>query len=190
MEAGRFREDLYYRLNVVQLAVPALRNRREDIALLTHHFIRKFATLHDKKVEEISSSALMHLMSHAYPGNVRELENIIEHAVTVTNKNILTDDDLPTHIKAVPLIEESGFFGRTAPAEADLFFNKGLSLDVELETHEKCILLSALKRANGVQKRAAEILGINYRSLRHRLEKYGMLGIKGHLLLDESVERQ
>jgi two-component system, NtrC family, response regulator PilR len=189
MEAGRFREDLYYRLNVVQMAVPALRNRREDIALLAHHFIRKFATLHDKKVEEISSSALAHLMSHTYPGNVRELENIIEHAVTVTSKNILTDDDLPTHIKAVPLIEESDFLGRTAPAEADLFFNKGLSLDAELETHEKCILLSALKRANGVQKRAAEILGINYRSLRHRLEKYGMLGAKGQSLFDGPAER-
>jgi two-component system, NtrC family, response regulator PilR len=188
MEAGRFREDLYYRLNVVQLAVPALRNRREDIALLTHHFIRKFATVHDKKVEEISNSALMHLMNHTYPGNVRELENIIEHAVTVTNKNILTDEDLPTHIKAVPLMEESEFFGRSAPAEADLFFNKGLSLDAELETHEKCILLSALKRANGVQKRAAEILGINYRSLRHRLEKYGMLGVKAQSLFDETAE--
>jgi two-component system, NtrC family, response regulator PilR len=188
MEAGRFREDLYYRLNVVQLAVPALRNRREDIALLTHHFIRKFATVHDKKVEEISNSALMHLMNHAYPGNVRELENIIEHAVTVTNKNILTDEDLPTHIKAVPLMEESEFFGRTAPAESDLFFNKGLSLDAELETHEKCIILSALKRANGVQKRAAEILGINYRSLRHRLEKYGMLGVKAQSLFDETAE--
>ena len=182
MEAGRFREDLYYRLNVVQLAVPALRNRREDIPLLTHHFIRKFATLHDKKVEEISSSVLMHLMNHTYPGNVRELENIIEHAVTVTNKNILTDDDLPAHIKAVQPLEECNLFGRTTPGEGDLFFNKGLSLDAELETHEKSILISALKRADGVQKRAAEILGINYRSLRHRLEKYGMLGVKNQAL--------
>ena len=189
MEAGRFREDLYYRLNVVQMAVPALRNRKEDIALLAHYFIRKFAALHNKKVEEISSSALLHLMSHSYPGNVRELENIIEHAVTVTNKNIITDDDLPSHVKAVPLIQDSDVFGKTGPTDADLFFNKGLSLDAELETHEKCILLSALKRANGVQKRAAEILGINYRSFRHRLEKYGMLGIKGQFSFDESIER-
>jgi two-component system, NtrC family, response regulator PilR len=189
MEQGRFREDLYYRLNVVQMAMPALRDRREDIAVLAHHFMRKFAILHDKKVEEISSSALIHLMSHSYPGNVRELENIIEHAVTVTAKNILTDADLPAHIKAVPLVEESDVFEKTAPGGADLFFSKRLSLDAELETHEKCILLGALKRANGVQKRAAEILGINYRSLRHRLEKYGMLGTKGQSLLDESAER-
>ena len=124
----------------------------------------------------------MHLMNHTYPGNVRELENIIEHAVTVTNKSILTDDDLPAHIKAVQPLEECDLFGRTTPGEGDLFFNKGLSLDAELETHEKSILISALKRADGVQKRAAEILGINYRSLRHRLEKYGMLGVKNQAL--------
>ena len=189
MEDGRFREDLYYRLNVVQMAMPALRDRKEDIAVLAHHFMRKFASLHDKKVEEISSSAMMALLIHNYPGNVRELENIIEHAVTVTNKNILTEDDLPAYINATPLTEESQFFERSAPGGADVFFNKGLSLDVELETHEKCILLSALKRTNGVQKRAAEILGINYRSLRHRLEKYGMVGSKGQSLLDEPVEQ-
>lgn len=189
MEDGRFREDLYYRLNVVQMAMPALRDRKEDIAVLAHHFLRKFASLHDKKVEEISSSALMAILTHHYPGNVRELENIIEHAVTVTNKNILTEDDLPDYINATPLAEDSKFFERSAPGGADGFFNKGLSLDAELETHEKCILLSALKRTNGVQKRAAEILGINYRSLRHRLEKYGMVGSKGQSLLDEPVEQ-
>ena len=185
-ENGRFRDDLYYRLNVVQMVMPPLRNRREDIPALAHYFMRKFATLHDKKVEEISSGALMHLMNYVYPGNVRELENIIEHAVTVTNRNILTEDDLPSHIKGVPITEESELFERTAPGGADLFFSKGLSLDAELETHEKCILLGALKRANGVQKRAAEILGINYRSLRHRLEKYGMLGTKSHSFSGET----
>ncbi|MPZ75970.1 MAG: PAS domain S-box protein [Deltaproteobacteria bacterium] len=190
MDEGRFREDLYYRLNVVQIVIPPLRNRKEDIPVLAHYFMRKFASLHDKKVEEISSNALMHLMSYAYPGNIRELENIIEHAVTVTNKNILADDDLPSHIKGIPILEESELFEKTAPGGAELFFNKGLSLDTELETHEKCILLGALKRANGVQKRAAEILGINYRSLRHRLEKYGMLGTKGQSFSDETAERQ
>jgi two-component system response regulator PilR (NtrC family) len=178
LEEGRFREDLYYRLNVVNMVMPPLRSRKEDIPALTHYFLRKFAASHDKKVEEISSSALMHLMSYPYPGNVRELENIVEHAVAVTNKNILTDEDLPQHVKGVPIVEEADMFEKTAPGGADLFFNKGLSLDVELETHEKCILLGALKRANGVQKKAAEILGINYRSLRHRLEKYDLLGSK------------
>jgi two-component system response regulator PilR (NtrC family) len=180
MEAGRFREDLFYRLNVVQMVMPPLRNRKEDIPALAQYFLRKYATSHGKNVEEISSNTLMHLMSYSYPGNVRELENIIEHAVAVTNKNILTDDDLPNHVKRVPITEEAEVFEKTAPGGGDSFFSKGLSLDVELETHEKCILLGALKRSNGVQKRAAEILGINYRSLRHRLEKYGLLNSKSH----------
>ena len=186
MEEGRFREDLFYRLNVVQIVMPPLRDRKEDIPSLTHYFLRKFATAHDKEIEEISSSALMHLMNYSYPGNVRELENIIEHAVAITNKNTITEDDLPSHVKDIRMTEEVDLFEKTAPGGADLFFNKGLSLDAELETHEKCILLGALKRANGVQKRAAEILGINYRSLRHRLEKYGLLGAKNYNLLEDS----
>jgi two-component system response regulator PilR (NtrC family) len=190
MEEGRFREDLYYRLNVVQMTLPPLRNRREDIPVLAHYFMLKYATLHDKKVEELSSSAMMHLMSYVYPGNVRELENIIDHAVTLTNKNILSDDDLPSYMKAVAIREESDSFEKTVPGGADLFFERGLSLDDELETHEKCILLGALKRANGVQKRAAELLGINYRSLRHRLGKYGMLGLQSQSSSAEIVEQE
>jgi two-component system response regulator PilR (NtrC family) len=190
MEEGRFREDLFYRLNVVQMVMPPLRHRKEDIPALAQYFLGKFAASHDKNVEEISSGALMHLMSYSYPGNVRELENIIEHAVAVTNKNILSEDDLPSHIKGVAITEEAELFEKTAPGGADLFFSKGLSLDAELETHEKCILLGALKRANGVQKRAAEILGINYRSLRHRLEKYGLLNSRAHSFADEAGEQQ
>ena len=186
MEDGQFRRDLFYRLNVVQIVMPPLRNRKEDIPVLAHHFMRKFAISHGKQVEEISGGALMHLMNYGYPGNVRELENIIEHAVAVASKNIMTDEDLPAHIKGLPINEEADVFERTAPGGADLFFAKGLSLDVELETHEKCILLGALKRANGVQKRAAEILGINYRSLRHRLEKYGLLNSRNPALADDS----
>ena len=165
--------------------MPPLRSRKEDISALAHYFLQKFATSHDKKVEEISSDALMHLMNYSYPGNVRELENIVEHAIAVANKNILTEDDLPQHVKSVPITDEANLFERTAPGGADQFFSKGLSLDVELETHEKCILLGALKRANGVQKRAAEILGINYRSLRHRLEKYDLLNSKSDALTDQ-----
>jgi two-component system, NtrC family, response regulator PilR len=180
LEEGRFREDLYYRLNVVQMVMPPLRSRREDIPILAHYFLRKFADSHDKKVEEVSSSALMQLMNYSYPGNVRELENILEHAVAVTNKNILTEEDLPQHLKGVSITEDVEIFEKTAPGGPDHFFSKRLSLDTELETHEKCILLGALKRANGVQKKAAEILGINYRSLRHRLEKYDLINPRSY----------
>jgi two-component system response regulator PilR (NtrC family) len=190
MAEGRFREDLFYRLNVVQMVMPPLRIRKGDIPALAHHFMRKFAASQGRQVEEISSGALMHLMGYPYPGNVRELENILEHAVAVANRNVLTEEDLPSHVKGVPIAEEAEVFEKTAPGGADQFFNKGLSLDVELETHEKCILIGALKRANGVQKRAAEILGINYRSLRHRLEKYGLLGSKNNSFPDNLAEGQ
>ena len=175
VEKGRFREDLFYRLNVVQVSMPPLRNRKEDVPTLTHHFVRKFAEAHNKEVGEISSDALRYLMNYNFPGNIRELENIVEHAVAVTNNNIITDADLPAHIKGISISEESNLFEKTAPGGADAFFNRGISLDDELATHEKCLLLGALKRSNGVQKKAAEILGINYRSFRHRLEKYGLL---------------
>ncbi len=188
MEKGRFREDLFYRLNVVQMTLPPLRNRKEDIPALTSFFIQKFARALSKQVEEISSEALMCLMNYSYPGNIRELENIIEHSVAVTNKNILTEEDLPPQLKGISITEEFKLFERTAPGGAEVFFNKGMSLDEELATHEKCLLLGALKRSNGVQKRAAELLGINYRSFRHRLEKYGLLEMKNHQLEEEAAE--
>ena len=89
----------------------------------------------------------------------------------------------------MPIVEESDLFERTVPAGAETFFGKGLSLDTELETHEKCILLGALKRANGVQKKAAELLGINYRSLRHRLEKYDLLNSKAYGIASQPEEQ-
>jgi len=185
MEKGRFREDLFYRLNVVQMILPPLRNRKEDIPALTHYFIQKYGNSLNKQVEEISSEALIYLMNYSFAGNIRELENIVEHAVAVTNKNILTEDDLPPHVKGVSLNEEFKLFEKTAPGGPDFFFSKGISLDEELATHEKCLLLGALKRANGVQKRAAELLGINYRSFRHRLEKYGLLEMKNQGIREE-----
>jgi two-component system response regulator PilR (NtrC family) len=189
LEEGRFREDLFYRLNVVHMVMPPLRSRKEDISALAHYFLKKFATSHDKKVEEISSGALMRLVNYSYPGNIRELENILEHAVAVASKNVLTEEDLPHQLKEVPIVEESDLFERTVPAGAETFFGKGLSLDTELETHEKCILLGALKRANGVQKKAAELLGINYRSLRHRLEKYDLLNSKAYGIASQPEEQ-
>jgi two-component system response regulator PilR (NtrC family) len=130
-------------------------------------------------------------MNYSYPGNVRELENIIEHAVAVTGKNILTEDDLPPQVRSASSAAVSDVLSERTTAEcAEQFFTKGLSLDGELETHEKCILLGALKRANGVQKKAAEILGINYRSLRHRLEKYDLLNSKAVYAIDQVEDSQ
>jgi two-component system response regulator PilR (NtrC family) len=182
MEEGRFREDLFYRLNVVQMVMPALRNRKDDIPALAHYFLRKFAASHCKQVEEISSGALMRLMNHNFPGNVRELENILEHAVAVTSRNIITEEDLPSQLKNLPpAASELGASSENGGNDDSPrhFFSKGVSLDAELETHERAILVDALKKSKGVQKKAAELLGINYRSLRHRLDKYELLG-KSH----------
>lgn len=191
LEEGRFREDLFYRLNVVQMVMPPLRSRKEDLPALAHYFLRKFADSHDKKVEEISSGALVQLISYAYPGNVRELENIIEHAVAITGKNILTEDDLPQHVHSSQVPDSADeSTGQLASEGTEVFFTKGVSLDSELESHEKSILVSALQRAHGVQKKAAEILGINYRSLRHRLEKYDLLNSKSYSLPDHPEEQQ
>jgi len=170
------------------MVMPPLRSRKEDIPALGQYFLRKFAASEGKNVEDISSGALMQLLSYSFPGNVRELENIIEHAVAITNKNILAEDDLPSHIKGTPIAEEAEIFEKTVPGGAESFFARGLSLDTELATHEKCILLGALKRSKGVQKRAAELLGINYRSLRHRLEKYGMLSSKAYEFAEDAGE--
>jgi two-component system response regulator PilR (NtrC family) len=175
-EGGRFRQDLFYRLNVVTVALPPLRNRKEDIPLLAHHFLKRFAHSHNKQVEEISSGALMCLMNYTYPGNIWELENIIEHAVAVTKKNIIKEEDLPLDIGGLSILEEAELFKKTVPGGEITLLSEPVSIDDELATHEKCLLLAALKKANGVQKRAAELLGINYRSFRHRIEKYGLIG--------------
>lgn len=176
VESGHFRNELFYRLNVVRLVLPALRNRKEDIPLLTYHFIKIFADAHKKHVEEISSGAMMRLMNYNYPGNIWELGNIIEHAVAVTNKNVLTEEHLPSDVGDSSLSDELQLFQKSAPGGEIALLNKPVSIDHELATHEKCLLLAALKKSHGVQIRAAELLGINYRSFRHRLEKYGLVG--------------
>jgi two-component system, NtrC family, response regulator PilR len=178
-EAGRFRRELLYRLNVVTVPLPPLRERREDVPVLTHYFINKFADVHKKRVEDITDEAMKCLISHTFPGNIWELENIVDHAIATTRKNLLVLEDLPLDIRGSDILEETELFGKTIPGDEIAILDKPVFLDDELATHEKCLLIAALKKANGVQKRAAEFLGINYRSFRHRLEKYGLLGRLG-----------
>ena len=167
---GKFREDLYYRLNVIRLETPSLRSRPEDIPLLLLHLLRTCSARHAKTVERVSPRTMKTLCTYAYPGNIRELENIIDHAITLCEGDTLTEQDLPAHLMAE----------RDAPATAEAvmpdapIFAAGRNLDEQLATYEKDMLLAALDRAGGVRKRAAELLGIKYRSLRHRLSKYGL----------------
>jgi two-component system, NtrC family, response regulator PilR len=162
--AGRFREDLFYRLHVISIVLPPLRERQEDLPLLMQHFLGRFTVSSGKAIQRISPEAMRVLLDHSYPGNIRELQNIMQHAVTMAESDTIRVQDLP-----YPLIERRG----AARTQSD-FFGKGVSLDTELEEYEQKILRDALERVGGVQKKAAEILRINYRSLRHRLQKYNM----------------
>jgi two-component system response regulator PilR (NtrC family) len=157
-------------LNVIRLETPSLRSRPEDIPLLLLHLLRTCSARHGKTVERVSPRTMKTLCTYAYPGNIRELENVIDHAITLCDGDTLTEQDLPPHLTAerdVPATVE------TAMPAAPLFA-AGCNLDEQLATYEKDMLLAALDRAGGVRKRAAELLGIKYRSLRHRLSKYGL----------------
>ena len=173
--AGKFREDLFYRLNVIRIELPALRERTGDLPLLIHHFLGKLSHQHGKDIRQVSPQAMRILLDHPYPGNIRELENIIQHAMTMAEADTLRRADLPAHIQPPPSQANSGGLLIDAHFHSSTlldFFNKGISLDAELETYEQAILRAALEQTGGIQKKAAEILGINYRSLRHRLQKY------------------
>jgi len=161
---GNFREDLYYRLNVVQLNLPPLRERAEDIPLLLEHFFRKH-TGNSSTHDIISPDALNLLLNYQFPGNVRELENIVERSVALGTRQI-TLDTLPQHVLRL----------HTAQQRMDLFEipPEGMDLDKYLDNIEKKYLLKALEKSGGIRKRAAEMLGMTFRSFRYKLSKHGM----------------
>lgn len=168
IKSGAFREDVFYRLNVVNVVVPPLRERREDIPHLVRHFISRLCDP-DRVMPQISPEALQLLMGYAFPGNIRELENIIERALVLGGQAIL-----PEHLP-----DELSQGGRAErPAAAALNGASVIELPIDLEAElaklEQHYLLQALERSGGVKKHAAELLGLNFRSFRYRLKKYGM----------------
>ncbi len=176
--AGTFREDLFYRLNVIRLQMPPLRQRTEDLPLLIDHFLGRFAEALNRPRCKLSQGALRRLLAHGYPGNIRELENVVEHAVALAEGEIIREEDLPPGLQGgsafghdVPPADRST--GTNSAAGIEWMENGSSNLDTELESIERRMLEEALRRAGGIRKKAAEILGINYRSLRHRLSKYG-----------------
>ncbi len=164
VRAGRFREDLFYRLNVIHIELPPLRERREDIPLLAEHFMRKYCAMHDKTLGGIEKEAMKRLMEFEYKGNIRELENIIERAVALESAEVLTEASLPQRAASRPLDGPSGFTIEVS--------EEGIDLEKTVEDIEKEMLTSALKKAGGVKKKAAELLGLSFRSMRYKLSKY------------------
>jgi Nif-specific regulatory protein len=162
IKKGTFREDLYYRLNVVTISLPPLRERKEDIPPLIEHFLKKYSGENQKPVVSFSKEARDLLMNYHYPGNIRELENIIERAVVLSRGDSITTQDLPLNLREskVEDLMKEGAGGRSLPEI--------------LEEIERLRINQALGKSHGVQTKAAEELGISERVLRYKMKKYGM----------------
>ncbi|EFK12092.1 sigma-54 interaction domain protein [delta proteobacterium NaphS2] len=161
---GNFREDLYFRLNVITIDVPPLRERDGDIPLLAQHFLEKYSLEMEKDIGKISAYAMSILKKYSFPGNVRELENIVERSVALETSNIVLPESLTlSNLRTADELVEAG--------QKRLLDSNGIQLDEVMAEIEKSYVMQAMEMANGSKQRAAELLGINLRSLRYRLEK-------------------
>jgi two-component system response regulator PilR (NtrC family) len=170
VEEGSFREDLYYRLSVIPVHVPPLRDRREDIPLLANHFLKKYAPAAGKSIFKISDASVKMLTGYEWPGNVRQLENTIERAVALCLGNEL-EVELPMERSKLRLAAAAAVSGGGAsvalPAE-------GIDMERHVADLERALIQSALRQSNGVQTKAAEMLKLSYRSFRHLIKKYDL----------------
>jgi two-component system response regulator PilR (NtrC family) len=165
VKAGKFREDLFHRLNVIAVEVPPLRSRQEDIPKLAEFFLARFRDELGRPGLHFEPETLALLERYAFPGNVRQLENVIERAATLSDTDVLTPSSLPPSIR-----------GEAEPAGGAVQLQAGFSLERYLDATERQHLLEALKRADGVKTRAAQLLGLSFRSFRYRLAKQGLAG--------------
>ncbi len=155
VEKGTFREDLYYRLNVIHINIPPLCERREDIPYLAEHFIKKYCRSEGKEAKQISRGAMEALESYHWPGNIRELENVIERMIVLETGPIISEESLSKNIRS----------------RSDLQKGK-IDLEQYLESTEKDLLLKALDMEKGKIKKAADLLNLSFRSMRHKIQKY------------------
>jgi two-component system response regulator PilR (NtrC family) len=162
---GRFREDLYYRINVIPITLPPLRERREDIPFLAEHFLAKYAEQMGKPVMTIARSAMDLLLLHDWPGNIRELENVLERAVALEATPTILPESLPLSITGA---------GPRNGTPADGLPDSGFDLEAHVKQIECSYIAEALQRAGGVQVRAAELLGMSFRSFRYYVKKYNL----------------
>lgn len=160
VKRGTFREDLFYRLNVVTITVPPLRERKEDLSPLIDHFLRRFAVENGKELQGIRPEALDLLLKYDYPGNVRELENILERAVVITRGSVISSRDLP-------------FSGEDLHTDERVVLARG-TLKESLEALERQLIEKAMEETSNHQTNAANLLGISERMLRYKLKKYGL----------------
>ncbi|MEJ2067579.1 MAG: sigma-54 dependent transcriptional regulator [Deltaproteobacteria bacterium] len=163
---GSFREDLFYRLNVIQIKLPPLRERKEDIPLLVNHFVRKYSAETGKEIEGVTSEALELLLGYDFAGNVRELENIIERSITLETSPSITDRHIRSYLN-------ERMMSKSIPPTLEIP-EEGIDLNKVVEDLEKAFILKALEHAEGVKKKAAELLGMNFRAMRYKLAKYDL----------------
>jgi two-component system response regulator PilR (NtrC family) len=174
--SGKFREDLYYRLAVVPIRVPPLRERLSDVPLLVDHFLKKYSSLLGKEVQTMSSYGMEVLMQYDFPGNVRELENIIERGVALESSNIILPESLILSLHRQGKNKPSAYDGEAplfvaARDEQELF---DLGLEEILQRVEKDMISHALTKAGNSKMRAAELLKLSFRSLRYKTKKHGI----------------
>jgi len=160
VKTGTFREDLFYRLNVVKIELPPLRQRKADIPLLINHFVNRYSELNGKKINGLSNESLDKLMKYHFPGNVRELENIIEQAVVLCRDDVISVNDLPVSVAQSPELTDQNLEHGTFQQRVEAF--------------EKKLILEALKNNKKIQTKAADALGMTERHLRYKLKKYNM----------------
>lgn len=164
---GSFRQDLFYRLNVINIRTPSLRERKEDVPLLANHFLKKYTDRLAKTVGAISADAMELLKKYDYPGNVRELENIIERTVALEAGATILPESLPPFVNTPS--------GRKLASSQEIEIGAdGIDLDKILGQIEKELIIKAIHNTNGIKKRAAKLLHITFRSMRYRVEKYGL----------------
>jgi two-component system, NtrC family, response regulator PilR len=163
---GRFREDLFYRINVIPIALPPLRDRREDIPLIADFFLGKYNDQMGKAISGISHEAMALLVAYDWPGNIRELENVLERAVALEGSPSVLPDSLPPAVR--------GDAPRAGSAAVEVLPDSGFDLEAHVKEIEMSYIAEALKRAGGVQVKAAELLGMSFRSFRYYVKKYNL----------------
>ncbi len=164
VKEGTFREDLFYRLNVIHLTLPPLRERREDIPLLANHFLQKFSSENQRDIIEIDPSAMSLLTAWPWPGNIRELSNVIERAVVMNTGAVIFAEDLPTQFRQS--VSHASGIKPAQPGERNL--------KEEIKREERRIIMEVLEQQEGNRTRTALMLGISRRALMYKLQEYGI----------------